>query len=242
MLEQHFMIDEELLKRIVKAAALKKDDVILEIGPGTGNLTKHLLDKGKALIVIEKDKELVKTLKETFKGERITFIQNDATLAKLPIFTKCISNLPYTICEPLLWIFTRYNFESLVLVVPQKFTELLQGYTPSRLHLLIETFYELEYLERIPKQAFDPQPKVESALIKITKKKTKDSFLKEFLSQYDKKTKNALMNILTKKGMTKNKAKECIAFNVREAILTKSILTLSLAEIQSIQNKLETAE
>ena len=178
MLDQHFMTDTELLQRIVKAAALKKEDTILEIGPGTGNLTKLLLRKGKSLILIEKDKELLKKLKEELKEEKnITFIQADATQQKLPEFNKSVSNLPYTICEPLLWIFTRYTFETLVLVVPDKFTELLQGYTPSRLQLLVETFYELEYLERIPKQAFDPQPKVESALIRITRKKTTTNFL-----------------------------------------------------------------
>ncbi len=238
MLDQHFMTDTELLQRIVKAAALKKEDTILEIGPGTGNLTKLLLRKGKSLILIEKDKELLKKLKEELKEEKnITFIQADATQQKLPEFNKSVSNLPYTICEPLLWIFTRYTFETLVLVVPDKFTELLQGYTPSRLQLLVETFYELEYLERIPKQAFDPQPKVESALIRITRKKTTTNFLREFLSQYDKKTKNAIKEILMKKGKTKSEALQEISFSLRPALQEKNIITLSLAEIKEIQAK-----
>src|SRR3989338_10697618 len=136
MLDQHFMIDEELLQRIVSAADLKKTDTILEIGPGTGNLTKLLLGKGKSLTLVEKDKVLLQKLKEDLKGEKnITFIQADATQHKLPEFNKCVSNLPYTICEPLLWRFTRYKFETLVLVLPNKFTDLLQGYVPSRLHL-----------------------------------------------------------------------------------------------------------
>lgn len=237
MLDQHFMIDQELVQRIVKAAAIKKEDTILEIGPGTGNLTKLLVGKGKSLTVIEKDNTLLQKLKEELKGEKITFIQADATQQKLPEFTKCVSNLPYTICEPLLWIFTRYNFESLVLVVPQKFTELLQGYTPSRLQLLVNTFYDLEYLERIPKEAFDPQPKVESALIKITKKKRKESFLQEFFLQYDKKTKNALREILMKRGKTKSEALKEISFSLRPALQEKNIINLTLKEIEDIQSK-----
>ena len=240
MLDQHFMIDEELLQRIVSAADLKKTDTILEIGPGTGNLTKLLLGKGKSLTLVEKDKVLLQKLKEDLKGEKnITFIQADATQQKLPEFTKCVSNLPYTICEPLLWIFTRYEFETLVLVLPNKFTDLLQGYVPSRLHLLMETFYNVEYLERIPKTAFDPQPKVESALIKITPKKTTNVFLKAFLSQYDKKTKNALREILMQKANTKSEALEKISFSLRPALQEKNIINLTLKEIKEIQAKFE---
>ena len=240
MLDQHFMIDKELLERIVKAANIKKTDILLEIGPGTGNLTKLLIEKGKSLTVIEKDKELLKKLKEDLKEEKnITFIQADATQQRLPEFTKCVSNLPYTICEPLLWIFTRYEFETLVLVVPDKFTDLLQGYVPSRLHLLMETFYNVEYLQRIPKEAFDPQPKVESALIKITRKQKSNIFLKEFFSQYDKKTKNALKEIFMKKGKTKSEALKEISFSLRPALQEKNVINLTLKEIQEIQEKFE---
>src|SRR3989338_1465735 len=240
MLDQHFMIDEELLQRIVSAADLKKTDTILEIGPGTGNLTKLLLGKGKSLTLVEKDKVLLQKLKEDLKGEKnITFIQADATQQKLPEFTKCVSNLPYTICEPLLWIFTRYEFETLVLVIPNKFTDLLQGYVPSRLHLLMETFYKVEYLERIPKQAFDPQPKIESALIRITRKNTQDIFLKKFLSQDDKKTKNALREILMKKGKTKSEAFKEISFSLRPALQEKNIINLTLKEIEEVQSKFQ---
>ncbi len=234
MLDQHFMIDEELIDRIVAVTEIKKTDTLLEIGPGTGNLTKKLIGKGKTLIIIEKDKELLQKLKEEFK-ENIHFIQGDATQQKLPEFTKCVSNLPYTICEPLLWIFTRYQFESLILVVPQRFSDLLLGYIPSRLQLLIETFYNLEYLERISKETFDPKPKVESALIKITMKKTPETFFKGFLSQYDKKTKNALREILMKKGKTKSEALKYIALSLRPALQEKNIINLSLKEVEEIK-------
>src|SRR3989338_6287125 len=233
MLDQHFMIDEELLQRIVSAADLKKTDTILEIGPGTGNLTKLLLGKGKSLTLVEKDKVLLQKLKEDLKGEKnITFIQADATQQKLPEFNKCVSNLPYTICEPLLWRFTRYK-ALCVFVVPHKFTEKLLGERPSRLKLLVDTFYNIEYLETIHSSAFSPQPKVQSALIKLTSKEN-NSFLREFLSQYDKKTKNALETILTKQGKTKSEAKNMIALKLRPKIQEQSILTLSLKEIEYI--------
>lgn len=230
------MIDQELLKRIVHEANIKKTDIILEIGPGTGNLTKYLVEKAKHIIVIEKDPSLLKELKKQFP-KKVTFIEGDATKIKFPKYTKCISNLPYTICEPLLWKFTRENAEC-ILVVPHTFTERLLGRQNSRLHLLIETFYNIEYLETIHPSAFDPQPKVQSALIKITPKEN-NSFLKEFLSQYDKKTKNALETILTKQGKTKSQAKQLIALKIRPKLQEQSILTLSLEEIQKIKEIFE---
>ena len=232
MLDQHFMIDEELLQRIVSAADLKKTDTILEIGSGTGNLTKLLVNKVKHVYVIEKDEKLLEELKKEIKGENISFQNEDATQAKFPEFNKCVSNLPYTICEPLLWRFTRYK-ALCVFVVPHKFTEKLLGERPSRLKLLVDTFYNIEYLETIHPSAFSPQPKVQSALIKLTSKEN-NSFLREFLSQYDKKTKNALETILTKQGKTKSEAKNMIALKLRPKIQEQSILTLSLKEIEYI--------
>ncbi|HIH15461.1 MAG: 16S rRNA (adenine1518-N6/adenine1519-N6)-dimethyltransferase [archaeon GW2011_AR17] len=232
MLDQHFMIDEELLQRIVSAADLKKTDTILEIGSGTGNLTKLLVNKVKHVYVIEKDEKLLEELKKELKGENISFQNEDATQAKFPEFNKCVSNLPYTICEPLLWRFTRYK-ALCVFVVPHKFTEKLLGERPSRLKLLVDTFYNIEYLETIHPSAFSPQPKVQSALIKLTSKEN-NSFLREFLSQYDKKTKNALETILTKQGKTKSEAKNMIALKLRPKIQEQSILTLSLKEIEYI--------
>lgn len=239
MLDQHFMIDEELLQRIIAAANLKKTDTILEIGPGTGNLTKLLLEKVKHVHVIEKDPGLIKKLKKDIKKKNISFQEGDATQTKFPEFNKCVSNLPYTICEPLLWKFTRYKAD-FILVVPHKFTEKLLGEYPSRLKLLTDTFYNIQYLETIHPSAFDPQPKVQSALIKLTKKETQ-SFLQEFLSQYDKKTKNALETILTKHRKTKSEAKTLIALKIRPKIQEQNILTLSLEEIQTIQKLFESS-
>ena len=122
MLDQHFMIDKELLQRIVEAADIKKTDTILEIGPGTGNLTELLLEKAKHVYCIEKDTALVKQLQEKFKGKNITIICDDAIKVKFPEYNKCVSNLPYTICEPLLWKCTRIKYDCLVFVVPRKFT------------------------------------------------------------------------------------------------------------------------
>ena len=230
------MIDKELLLRIIKISKLNKEDIVLEIGPGTGNLTELIANKAKHLYVIEKDSELFEELNEKFASPKITLIHDNAAKAKFPNFNKCISNLPYTLCETLLWKFTRYKFESLTLVVPKNFTDLILNKNPSRLQLLVDSYYNVELIEEISPESFEPQPKVLSALIQITPKETK-SFIKEFLSQYDKKTKNALKEILMKKGLTKQQALEKISLNLRPKIQDTNIINLSLQEIQEIENK-----
>ena len=109
MLDKHFMIDKELIKRIISYGSLGKEDVVLEIGSGTGNLTKELCKKCK-VIAVEIDSELVKLLKEK-KLKNVEIIEGNILklLGKLE-FNKIVSNLPYNICEPLLNKLLNINF------------------------------------------------------------------------------------------------------------------------------------
>jgi 16S rRNA (adenine1518-N6/adenine1519-N6)-dimethyltransferase len=228
------MIDIPLLVHITGIADLHKNDLVLEIGSGTGYLTRYLQKIAKKLFVIEKDPQLLKELKEKFSNAKnITYIEGDATQLELPEFTKCVSNLPYTICEPLMWRFTREKFEMLVFVVPLSFAENLTGKNPSRLKLLCDAFYNVEIIQKISPESFYPKPKTESALIKITPNEG-NFFLREFLIQYDKKTKNALREILMKSGMTKTESQEHIALRLKPLIQDKNIVNLSLEEIKEI--------
>lgn len=228
------MIDIQLLIKITNFADLHRNDIVLEIGPGTGYLTKYLQKIAKKLYVIEKDPKLLQQLKEKFSNFRnIIYLEGDATKLDFPKFTKCVSNLPYTICEPLMWRFTREKFEMLVLVVPLNFAELLAGNKPSRLKLLSDAFYNIEIIQKISPESFYPKPKTDSTLIKITPKEG-NFFLRELFIQYDKKTKNALREILTKSGMTKSKSQEFISLKLNPSIQNKNIINLSLEEIKEI--------
>lgn len=229
------MTDTELLKEITKVADLNKTDTVLEIGAGTGNLTFYIQKIAKEVTVIEKDKKLIEILSEEFShAKNLTIINADAVAAEFPKFNKCVSNLPYTICEPLMWKFTRYKFERLVFVLPKGFAELLLGKKPSRLKLLVDAFYEVEYIQDVLPSSFEPQPKVMSALIRITPKKEGNFFLREFFAQYDKKTKNALREILMKAGLSKSEAKEQILLKIKPSLLEKNIVILSLEEIKEV--------
>ncbi len=234
MLDQHFMIDRNILVRIVSIADLNKEDVVLEIGGGKGALTEYLGKIAKKVYVIEKDSSLFDFLEGKFANfSHIYFCLGNAMEVDFPKYNKCVSNLPYTLCEPLLWRFTRENFESLVFVVPKKFTGLLTGVVESRLKLLVDAFYDLEILDDVPPEAFDPQPRVMSSIIRLKPKKG-NLFLREFFKQYDKKTKNALREILMKSGMTKQESIKQVSLSIPLKIQEKNIVNLSLEEIKEV--------
>ena len=228
------MIDRNILVRIVGIAELNKDDVVLEIGGGKGALTEYLAKISKHVYVIEKDKALFDFLEGRFANfNHISFCLGNALEVDFPKYNKCVSNLPYTLCEALLWKFSREDFESLVFVVPKKFTGRLTGIVESRLKLLIDAFYELDIFDDVPPEAFDPQPKIMSSIIRLKPKKG-NLFLREFFIQYDKKTKNALREILMKSGMTKKEAIKQVSISIPLRIQEKNIVNLSLEEIKEV--------
>jgi 16S rRNA (adenine1518-N6/adenine1519-N6)-dimethyltransferase len=239
MRDQHYMIDKELLKRIIDVASFTKKDTVLEIGPGFGALTELMVKKVKELTIIEKDEKHREYLEDHFSLPNVDIIFDDAMKVPFPEFTKCVSNLPYTLCESLLWKFLRYDFTSLVLVVPLRFTDKLVGKIESRLSLLVDTFYTVEVVEEIDPSSFDPQPKVMSSLIKITRKKRGGSFLEELFLQSDKKTKSALREVLMKRGLTKRESVAFVALKVQQSVQEKRVINLSLDEIRSIMKSFE---
>ncbi|MCD6464377.1 methyltransferase domain-containing protein, partial [Candidatus Woesearchaeota archaeon] len=145
---QHFLIDEKAIARILNYAFLNKNDVVLEIGAGTGNLTEKLLQKAKHVLAIEKDENLVKVLKNKFRNKKnVTIIHGDVLKIKLPSFNKCISNIPYNICEPLIWKLVRTNFEMCLFTISKKFYEKLTAKPNTKNYCLIsmiaQHFYEI---------------------------------------------------------------------------------------------------
>ena len=236
MLDQHFMINKEVLIRIVNIADLNKGDNVLEIGPGKGALTEYILKIVKRVYAIEKDEKFVEILQEKFgNNENITFSFANAMEMNFPACNKCVSNLPYTLCESLLWKFTRYpSYEMLVFTVPKKFALALTGEKKSRLKLLVDVFYELEIFDDIPPEAFDPQPKVVSTIIRLMPKKNGNFFLRELFKQYDKKTKNALREMLMKTGQNKREASMKVQLNLRLQLQNKAVMHLSVDDVQEV--------
>jgi 16S rRNA (adenine1518-N6/adenine1519-N6)-dimethyltransferase len=166
---QHFMVDERVLRREVDYADVSKDDVILEIGPGTGNLTKYLVERAKKVYAIEKDRALARLIEDEFPEAEM--IIGDAMEVDWPDFDKMVSNIPYEISSPLTFKLLEHDFKLAVITYQLEFAERLVAYAGdwaySRLSVMAYYRAEMEMLERVPKSAFRPRPKVDSAIVRI---------------------------------------------------------------------------
>lgn len=180
--DQHFMIDVEIAKKIVSFLDIKDNEKILEIGPGKGILTQFL--KGD-ITVVEIDKKLCKELKEKFPNIKII---NTSIINYNGNLDKIISNVPYSILEPLMNKLMKIKFKLVILTVPSKFME------KGVLNLIMNHFFTINKLMNVNKHAFYPVPKVDSKVIEIKNKKlnSKEELLKRVYIQSDKKLKNVL--------------------------------------------------
>lgn len=204
-LGQHFLINKEKIGRIVEALDLKSGDTIVEIGPGHGELTRELRIKNKELriIAIEKDKNLAENLKKKSARAQNIKIINEDILQILPQIPKSyilnpksykiVGNIPYYITGYLLRILGELKKKpSLIVLTIQKEVAERICVKPPKMNLLaasVQFWAEPEIIGYIPKKDFKPQPKVDSAVIKLTPKtqnltpKTYYSFIKILFKQ-----------------------------------------------------------
>ena len=178
---------------MIKAAGLADKDTVLEIGPGKGALTKELLRSGAKVVAVEKDKELLPVLQEKFHAEiesaKLNLIVkdireiDDKTLRDLGNY-KLIANIPYYITGELLRRFLETDFkpERIILLVQKEVADRIVSQKESILSLSIKCFGHTEKIFNVSKSCFAPQPKVDSAIIKIDIKKQK--FNKEEVSRF----------------------------------------------------------
>jgi len=173
---QHLLVSPGVLQRIVEMAEIKPGEVVVEIGPGTGNLTHYLLQTPlKKLYLIELDRDMVKFLKEKIKDSRVELICGDAARfdfsSLLEPTLKLIGNLPYNVAS--LIIENTINFKDLIpeayYMVQKEVAERLK-ITNSWLGTLVNTFYEVNYLMTIPPRFFVPPPRVNSAFLSLKRR------------------------------------------------------------------------
>ncbi len=184
---QNFLLDPGIRSHILAAGAPKKGDEIIEIGPGLGALTDPILRTGAKLTAIEIDHDLIESLQNRFGGNpNFGLLQQDALkldwaglLADKP-GAKLIANLPYNISSPLFFLLTkeRMRFQSLTLML-QKEVAYRMSWQPKdskkeygALSVAAQLMFDLERICFVPPEAFTPRPKVDSAVIRLTPKKT----------------------------------------------------------------------
>lgn len=169
---QSQLVDEEVLENIVDHGNIGKSDVILEIGPGIGNLTVFLTENAGQVIAIERDERLAKILRERIgDSENLEVINGDFLEVELPEFDKVISNLPYSISSPVTFKLLKHKFDLGVLMYQKEFAQRLAASPGSTDYgrLTVNAYYKtrVELLDEIPSSAFVPQPKVDSQLVRL---------------------------------------------------------------------------
>lgn len=174
---QHILKNPLLVDSIVQKSGIKSTDVILEIGPGTGNLTKKLLEAGKSVIAIELDPRMVLELQRRFQGtplsNRLKVIQGDVLKCDLPYFDICVANIPYQISSPLTFKLLAHRplFRAAVIMFQREFAMRLVAQPGDTLYCRLSVNTQLlarvSHLLKVGKNNFRPPPKVDSSVVRI---------------------------------------------------------------------------
>lgn len=191
-LGQNFLIDQNIIKKIGNTLNVDKDDLIIEIGPGQGALTKYLHALGANLICYEIDTDMIPYL-SIYNDNKTKIIYKDILDADIKKDIESISyknlyiigNLPYYITTPIIkhLIQEEVNAKEMIFMVQEevadRFAALPGTKNYSSITLYLKYFYTIEKLFKVSKHCFNPVPKVESAVIKFTKRVDKPNVNRE---------------------------------------------------------------
>jgi 16S rRNA (adenine1518-N6/adenine1519-N6)-dimethyltransferase len=168
-LGQHWLYDEETLNYIVGAADVSVGDTVLEIGPGTGTLTKKLLDRGAKVIAVEKDEKLAADL---YSHDNLRVAEGDILkfdLSGLPPGYKVVANIPYYLTSNLLRVLSESSNPPsvMVLLVQKEVAERIAAKAGqmSILSVSVQLYYEPSLGQLVPAKLFTPPPKVDSQVV-----------------------------------------------------------------------------
>src|SRR4051812_24332480 len=185
---QNFMIDQNLVRLVADAGQIGPGDVVIEVGPGTGTLTEELLARAGKVVAVEIDRDLAQLLRDRFAGEsKFELIEGDALAGKHELNAqllerikcedkapvKLVANLPYNIASPLVIELLMAGVDLLAFTVQKEVADRLrasandEAYGP--LSVMAAMLSRVEVLRTLPPQAFWPAPKIDSALVRMTR-------------------------------------------------------------------------
>ena len=210
---QNFLIDDQIIDRIVATISPKKNDNIVEIGPGMGALTFPLLEHLDHLSVIEIDRDLISLL-ELNKQEKLTIYEADALkfdYGQISNNLRIVGNLPYNISSPLLFhlLSSKNQIIDMTFMLQKEVADRIfarhgnKAY--GRLSVMMQTFFEVELMFTVPKESFNPKPKIESSIIYLKTRvnpltensKLLEKIVRVSFSQRRKTLKNCLKSVLS---------------------------------------------
>ena len=259
-LGQNFLIDSNILIRIVDGAGVDKTVGVIEIGPGIGSLTEALAKKAKKVISFEIDGRLLPILAETLADyNNVEIINND--ILKVDVdniiaekMSDCdkimvVANLPYYITTPILThlIENTEKVDGYVVMMQREVANRLNAKVGTKdynsLTILLNYYTDVEYLFTVPKKVFVPAPNVESAVVKIMTKEKKEfevdqKFFKFVRSCFVQRRKTLLNNLISSYGKDKKQDLQASCFD-SEIEATRRSETLTLTEFYNLYNNLK---
>lgn len=197
-LGQNFIIDTNILEKIVSAAKINEKTTVIEVGPGIGALTEQIAKHAGKVFAFEIDDRLLPVLEDTLSPyDNVTVLHQDILKADLAIFEKeqlmdpehlvVAANLPYYVTTPIIMSFLESNLpvETMVLMMQKEVAQRISAKPSTKaygsLSVAVQYYMDAEVAFTVPKTVFMPQPNVESAVIRLTKKETPEVTVKDEL-------------------------------------------------------------
>ena len=246
--DQHFLVDDRVLDRLPGYLPGEADTSnLLEVGGGTGALTDRLLAVGDHVTVVERDPALAAFLRQEFAAEvdagQLTVVEGDALEVDLPAFTASVSNLPYSVSSELAFRLLPEG-RPLVMTFQLEFAERMVAKPGEpeygRLSVTAGHYANVEIVERVPKEAFDPQPAVESAVVQATPRDPDyevpdDEFFLSFVTavftQRRKTMRNAIRNTAHISGLG---APDAVVDSADEGVMGRRAGTVTPTEFATL--------
>ena len=242
--DQHYLKDETVLDLSIESSNIDKNDIILEIGPGKGILTKKILDKNpKKLISVEIDKNH-KVILDTIESNTLEIIYDNAleVFDKLE-FNKIIANIPYTITEKL---YSKIIDKKVPFIILMHGIDFYKNITQrdTRWKYFVPAFYDLTLLDTVLGDSFEPPTKVQSTLIKLELKKKYSKFelfIQMIFLKRHRSLKNTLIySLVDSLSISKKEAKSMIQdFELSPLLLEQKVTQIKNQDFVEIIEKIK---
>jgi 16S rRNA (adenine1518-N6/adenine1519-N6)-dimethyltransferase len=206
-LGQNFVVNSDLLHKMVAYACVNEEDVVLEVGAGLGFLTQFLAQRCRKVISVEVDSKMMKILRKR-NLSNVDFIEGDILSISVPEFNKVVSTPPYSIISPLFLLLEK-KFDVGVITCQKEFAERLVASIGSKDYgrLTVTTYYRSDFslLDIVSKNMFYPKPDVDSMIVRFKPKKppflvendeTFSKLIQVLFTQRNKKVRNAILPFL----------------------------------------------
>ncbi|WP_276529785.1 16S rRNA (adenine(1518)-N(6)/adenine(1519)-N(6))-dimethyltransferase RsmA [Caldalkalibacillus thermarum] len=262
-LGQNFLIDSNILRAQVEAAALDKTTGVIEVGPGIGALTEQLAIRAGRVVAFEIDQRLIPILEESLRPyDNVHIIHQDVLKADLEQVVKTylrgldklkvVANLPYYVTTPILlhFIESGLRFEHIVVMVQKEVADRLTATAGSKdygsLTVFVQYYTEPELIKVVPKTVFVPRPQVDSALVKLSLRKEppvqvvdEDLFFKTVRACFAQRRKTLLNNLLHQLVGKERKRELVQVLHELDIDPSRRGETLTIAEFARLANGLQ---